>query len=327
MNRPGFALVFVVAIIGAVELLTLSVLALAGHEAVISDMRLRTTVAGRAADAAIARLSATWPHRPLDNMTVGTRLALQSSSNTVTTVERVSWGLYHVAAQAKYGRARVGRAAVLRTLDVHRALRESNEAVATAGFLIAPTAEISIDAFEVCSSPLPSERPPALVTVTSAKHAAGLPEARIDSLHAVLPEGYALAGVRWEELESIADFVLSGALALADTDSLGAPVFPLRYVPGDLEITGGTGSGLLFVAGNLKIAAGTSFNGIIVVQGRVEIADAVDIHGVLRVHDTSVSVIGAARLQYSRCAVLRALLETPARSRLIQSARVYIPLF
>ena len=327
MNRAGFALVFVVAIVGAVELLTLSVLALASHEAVISDMRLRSAVAGRTADAALARLASAWPHKQLDIMKVGTRLTLHTANNTVTIVERVSWGLYHVTAHAEYGKARAGRAAVLRTLDVHRALRESNEAVVTAGFLIAPSAEITINAGEACSSPIPAQRPPALVTVASAKHAVGLPDARIDSLHAILPAGYAMAGVRWDELQSIADLVVSGPLSLSDTDSLGAPVFPLRYAPADLEITGGTGKGLLFVAGNLKIAAGTSFDGIIVVQGRAEIADGVDIHGVLRIHNTSASVIGAARVQYSRCAVLRALLDTPARTRLIQSSRVYIPFF
>jgi hypothetical protein len=211
-------------------------------------------------------------------------------------------------------------------LDGARGIAESSEAVAAAGPLVAPHAEFGIDE-AICESPFLAKRPPSLITLSNRRNALGLPEARIDSAHVVLPDGYALAGVRWDEIASIADVEVGSTIELASTDSIGAPFHPLIYAASDLTISNGSGSGLIFVRGNLQIHDRVQFSGIIVVRETVTIADDVHIDGALRVQGDGASIIGRARITYSSCAVTNALLKIPAAARLIGAFRAHIPAF
>jgi hypothetical protein len=327
MNRGGFALAFALLIIAAVELLTLATLAIATHESLIADARVRTVAAARAADAALANLARSWPIPALDRLTIGERLAWPAGNHTVIELERISWGTYHAGAVASAGRATIRRAVILRKLDVARGINESGEAMVAAGPIAAPLAEFEIVEASTCTLPHIPERPPALVTLADRHHALGLPVARVDSPHAVLPAGYALAGVRWDELASIADVHAKGTIALIATDSAGAPLFPLILANGDLTITNGKGQGLIFVHGNLQIQPGVRFDGIIVVHGTVSISDDVQLTGTLRTQGAALSNIGRARIIHSPCAIADALMETPAAARLIRAFRTHIPAF
>ena len=327
MNRGGFALVFVLLVIAAVELLIIASVALATHEAVIADTRVRTATAQRKAEVALKQIAREWSESGIPPIVIGQTIVPAPASLVETSVQRTAWGLYYARARARSGRAIIERAAVLRTLDLHRAMQESNEAIVSAGPLIVARAEISVDDEERCSLPYAPERPAANVTVPNRHFALGIHNARVDSAHSTLPNGYAGAGIRWDEIPSIADIQAGAVLHLIESDSTGARIFPLIYAPSDLQIASGTGQGLLFVNGSLTIEENVRFDGLIIVRGQVHIRDGVQIRGVLRVHSTRPSTIGAAIFTYSRCACVRALLETPASGRLIKAHRFYIPAF
>jgi hypothetical protein len=327
MNRRGFALAFVLLIIAAVELLTLATLAIATHESLIADARVRTVVAARTADAALATLAGSWPMPALDTLSIGGRITWSAGNRTVIELERTAWGTYHARAIANSGRATIRRAVVLRKLDAARGIDESSEAMVAAGPIAAPFAEFEIANASGCIIPRIAERPPALITLADRHHALGLPVARVDSLHAVLPAGYALAGVRWDELASIADVHANGTIALIPTDSAGALLFPLILANDDLILASGKGQGLIFVHGNLQIQPGVQFDGIIVVHGTVSISDDVQLTGTLRTQGSALSNIGRARIIHSPCAVADALIKTPAAARLIRAFRTHIPAF
>jgi hypothetical protein len=327
MMRPGFALVFVLLVMAAVELFTLSSLALATHEIVLTEVRLNTAVAERAGDAALRAVMHEWPIAEIDSLSIGETAFLNRPDQVSITVQRTAWGTYYATAHAHAGRSTVRRAAVLRKLDIGRALTESNEAVVTAGTIVAPLAELSVDSVSICSLPVVADRPAALLTVSSSRDAIGWAAARVDSAHAVLPTGYALGGVRWDELSAIADVHLSGSVDLGAADTMSTPNYPLFYAAHDLIISGGVGQGLLFVNGNLDIHPNVDFTGIIVVRGTVTIADDVRVMGSLRVQGGGASVIGHASITYSRCMCGHIMLQSPAAQRLIRARRVHIPAF
>lgn len=326
MTRGGFVLVFALFVITAVELLVVSSLALATHEAVISEVRVRTAVAENTASAALEQFARAWPASNRTRMRIAESTSFPQGDATIT-VERISWGLYHARARVQGGRAIIERAAIMRTLDAERGMRESNEAMVAAGPVVAPLARLEVAESESCELPFVAERAATAVTVQNRHHALGMPDVRIDSMHAVLPEGYAGAGLRWDEVASIADVYAGSTIQLTPTDSLGASTFPLIYAPGDLRITGGAGQGLLFVNGTLTIDEHVRFAGLIIVRGPVIVHDSVTLLGVLRTHSTQPSLIGTATITYSACACVRALMETPAATRLIKAHRFHIPIF
>lgn len=316
---------FAILILTAVELLTLSALSLATHENAIADAQIRTAQAQRLATAAIYRLRASWPTLQLDTLRVGRSASITSESNVAVQVTRISGGLYHATATSRIGHS-IGRSeAILRTLDSTRALHELNEAVASAGPLSIRGATASIDLTQACDAEPPADRPATIITIAARRFIIGMFEARIDSAHAVLPPGYALAGVRWEELPHLADVSVHAALTLPLQDST-MPAFPVIYARGDLVLDG-AGQGILLVGGNFTMNEGTQFDGIIVVRGSATIHDGARVTGALRMQGSGLSVIGAATLTYSRCTCGRALAETPARRRLIAGSRFYIPAF
>lgn len=129
MTRPGFALVFVLLVIAAVELLTLTTLALATHETAIADTRLRTALATREADAALASLIRSWAVPRIDSLRIGQSIVIPGGNQVSIEVQRTAWGLYYATASAAFGRTSIRRAAVLRKLDADRGRRESTAAI------------------------------------------------------------------------------------------------------------------------------------------------------------------------------------------------------
>jgi hypothetical protein len=327
MRRDGFALVFALLAIAAVELLTVASLALATHESLVADTRQRTMIATRAAEAALSSLEHSWPLPGTDSLRVGQSLVLSGGDQASIEIARIGWGLFHAVASANSGRVTIRRVAVLRQLDLARGLSESNEALVAAGPVVAPLAQFLTNDDRACGLPVIVARSPAPVTLSSRRHALGVSDARIDSAHAVLAPGYAATGVRWDELASIADLHATGSIHLIPTDSTGALIYPLIYANDDLTIIAGSGQGLIFVRGNLQIESGVQFSGVIVVQGTVTVADDVRITGTLRVQGSALSSIGRATFTHSSCDVAFALRETPAAARLIRAFRSRIPAF
>jgi hypothetical protein len=113
-----------------------------------------------------------------------------------------------------------------------------------------------------------------------------------------------------------------------DPDDPSSPCgryFPLIYAPGDLEIAGGAGQGVLIVAGHLRIAAGVRFTGAISAAGGIT-AEAATITGALR-SGPAPSRIDAA-VSFNLCALERAFTGTPAfRQPYRRGNRWWLPAF
>jgi hypothetical protein len=323
MTRPGFAVLAVLMIVGAIELLTLASLALATHESVIADTRQRTSIARRAAQAELRSLVRDGLPPNLDSVLVGQSRIVSRDHDVVVLVQRHSEGLFELAASARTGQTAVSEAMIVRTLDYQRGIQELNEAVLAAGPLAIHHATLLASDGATCTLPSVPPRAASAVTVTRAGHAFGIPNAIVDSVHATPISGYAFAGLRWDEIASIADTMVNGSLEPA-ADSL---INLLVYAPGDLVMNAGHASGILVVDGNLTLRGGVEFDGIIVVRGTVHIEDAVRISGALRIQGTGASTIGAADITYSRCGCARILRESPAGRRLIRAQRRFIPTF
>jgi len=97
--------------------------------------------------------------------------------------------------------------------------------------------------------------------------------------------------------------------------------FPLIYAAGDLDIRSpDAGQGILLVEGDLSIQEGFRFHGLVLVKGRVEISGGGGrIYGALRIGNAGLkpsSMEGLALVQFSRCAVSRAVVANPALTRL-----------
>lgn len=101
-----------------------------------------------------------------------------------------------------------------------------------------------------------------------------------------------------------------------DPSGVCGDYFPIIYRPGDLTIRNGKGGGqgILIVDGDLRIEDDFEFTGIIIVKGEVRIEDSVKVTGAIisgdrtRIHDPFFPQDGLALIQYSSCAVERALI-------------------
>jgi len=325
-RRAGFALLLVLLVVAALELLTLSTLALATHEAVTTNAVERMLVARRAAEAALRRFTSAWPARGATHVAIAGSIAFRDSAGILLTVRRHAWGIYEVTAAAPAGAAPVRAALVLRTLDVQRALDESNAALLAAGRIISSGATFTTADTLACTLPYQPALTPAAVVTVNAQYAFGVAGVVIDSARAVLPAGYALGGVRWDEAASIADSIVTGSYA-AIVDSTGSPQARLIYSAGDLTLMPGPAAGILLVDGDLDARPAAEFDGIIVVRGTATLADGVRLSGSLRTQGSGSTILGAAVLTYSRCRCAQALLRTPAGARLIPGRRRFIPAF
>ena len=94
--------------------------------------------------------------------------------------------------------------------------------------------------------------------------------------------------------------------------------FPMVYVPGDLSVNSGAGQGILLVEGDLNVSGGFDFFGITIVKGRLRTqGTGGHFNGAVlaaNVDLDDITVLGDALVQFSSCAVIRALRSSsPAR--------------
>ncbi len=87
--------------------------------------------------------------------------------------------------------------------------------------------------------------------------------------------------------------------------------FPILYSPGDLQLTGGRGQGILLVEGDLDVQGGFEFYGPVIVRGTLS-TQGTGGHfngGVLaaNVNLDQSTVLGDAEVTYSSCAIAKAL--------------------
>lgn len=99
-----------------------------------------------------------------------------------------------------------------------------------------------------------------------------------------------------------------------DVSGVGAckDYFPIIHAKGssDFSLSSGSGQGILFVDGNLKLSGGFTFNGPIVVRGTVTTSGTNTVRGALAAANVSGGtneVLGTALISYSSCAMNKAL--------------------
>jgi hypothetical protein len=130
---------------------------------------------------------------------------------------------------------------------------------------------------------------------------------------------------------SIAPVVLGGVCNKSSLGNWGDPwratpagacedYFPILYAPGDLQITGGRGQGILLVEGNLQVAGGFEFYGPVIVKGDLD-TQGTGGHfngGVMaaNVNLAQNTVLGNAVITYSSC-ILNKVLQSSATPMLM----------
>lgn len=83
--------------------------------------------------------------------------------------------------------------------------------------------------------------------------------------------------------------------------------FPLVYAPGDLNLAGGRGQGILLVEGNLTLSGAAQYYGLIIVQGTINTSGGSIIGGILIRNPTSLPALiaGTTNITWSECVVDR----------------------
>lgn len=136
-------------------------------------------------------------------------------------------------------------------------------------------------------------------------------------------------GMTYDALAAVADKVVSGNMSAlgptfnpgptcrtSDAMNWGSPedpngpcgqYFPVIYAPGDLEVSGGSGQGILLVDGHLLFSGGARFFGIIIVKGNIDL-NAGQITGTVFVKNegNAINNVAGTQIRYSRCAIEKA---------------------
>lgn len=364
-SRPGIALLLALVVLLFVEVMTAGMLALSTQTRLVTASHIRTARADAVARNTVQSVIATWEPRRFDTLAAGSFITVETRSeadeSSSLTLERVQQGAYVLR-----GRARVGgplafstasAVAVVRSLDRIAVLQDFNAALTSIGATVIaggswltadPTTLPPAWSDALCPPLEPLPAPAALLVAAAPMVGDGVELAgtvTLDSLLA-LPDSIALGGVKWSELEAIADRVESGSVSpgptvegercdLAAPGNWGDPLrtepacgdyFPLIYAPGDLRVTGGVGQGILAVAGTLTFSGEATFAGVVVALNGIIIEPNARLFGSVR-SEGDVTLIDSADLVYSRCAIARALTLTAAVRRAILQPRTFIPAF
>ncbi len=114
--------------------------------------------------------------------------------------------------------------------------------------------------------------------------------------------------------------LVDGECNIGDQDNWGDPFdaaspcfeyFPIVYAPGNVTLNGRYGQGLLLVEGDLNVQGGLQFYGIVIVKGRLRTTGTGGhFNGGVMAANVDLdqnNVLGNAIINYSNCAVLRAI--------------------
>lgn len=139
----------------------------------------------------------------------------------------------------------------------------------------------------------------------------------------------------------IGPVVTGGACAKSQTLNWGAPVhtspanacenyFPIIYAKanssGVLKLSGGKGQGILLVDGDLEISGGFEFFGPVIVRGRIKATGTSGggkLNGAVMAANVELDdnqVLGDATINYSSCAVAKAIQGSASPRRMVQRA-------
>lgn len=106
-------------------------------------------------------------------------------------------------------------------------------------------------------------------------------------------------------------------------ESWHPPAHPRPGASSDFNLSSGSGQGILFVEGNLKLSGGFTFNGPIVVRGTVTTTGTNAVRGALAAANVSGGtneVLGTALIGYSSCALNKALQNAIPPKRVVDRA-------
>ena len=119
-SRDGFALILVLLVVAAIDLVTIATLALARHETAAASASERMVVATRSAESMIRRFERAWPVAAVDSLAVMQTTTLHDSAGGALTVRRIAWGQYLVTATAPAGTHQIRNSALFERLDFER---------------------------------------------------------------------------------------------------------------------------------------------------------------------------------------------------------------
>jgi hypothetical protein len=112
----------------------------------------------------------------------------------------------------------------------------------------------------------------------------------------------------------------------ADRTTPCANYFPVIYSTGNLGITGGRGQGILLVAGDLTVSGGFIFYGPVIVKGRLTTTGTGGhFNGGVMAANVNLeqnTVLGNAVVNFSRCAIYHAMLNSAVPEKMVERAWV-----
>lgn len=155
-----------------------------------------------------------------------------------------------------------------------------------------------------------------------------------------------LGALRTSDLARLADHIVGGTVSPAPSVSAGAcdtlaatnwgdPLAsgsacagfrPLVFAPNDLHLSGGSGQGVLVIAGDLVITGAFEYRGVILVSGRID-ASAPTIHGALRIGFSPTPSRFGGYIRHDECALWRAFHSAPLRRPFRLADRWWMPAF
>ncbi len=367
-----------VAFLLAIVVLTImSVMVTAGFYAVRQESRMgsaseRVTRAKYQAQDAATGVLADWRGDVYGALPIGGSTIVADSTAAGTTVVRVGRkgaSLFFLSAEARVGLDGAGGAASTRRVGMiarlkltqffsHSALVTSGNVALSGTARIEGTDQIPLAWGPVCGA-LGATRPgitnlaSATVSIAGAAVVTGVPP--VDPNDPVAGNATTVfSELTWAQLVALADKTLPGGnvgsiapVSASGTCDTAAPFnwgnpshpaapcgsyFPIVHVAGDARMTGGgLGQGILLVDGNLEIVSPFGFFGIVVVRGRIDTqANVGQFYGHVRAEDvtlTSVSPTVPSLISLSSCAIHRAVVNHPMLTRAVPiGARSWVDL-
>lgn len=287
-RRPGIALVITLLGIMVLEVVIAGTFHVAMQQRRIATAHTRSAQLEAAARAAVARALNRWPVLGADTLPPGRDIAVTveppaGGAVTNVTLRRLPPALFLLTVTAHFPRSGEQRrvAVILR----ERTIAEYFRAIPAAGWAATALVNGTVDGNR-----------PAACTVSDAP-AAVAPLALQDTIGA--PAGSVL---------------LPGALQtpagwFAGTDLRTGTSNPAQVIDGDYRISSDVGPILLVVQGDVAIAAGVRFDGLLLAGGRVTVEDGAAVNGAVRA--ARIELLGGT-LRFDPCVLLHLFAAVPA---------------